>query len=264
MVLRNPKRIPPLMAGVGAAGLATFYLYQQSDSSISSQTDGRVHALSHPIFREPAYHFDIIKKYYPGYVAGRGRRNELVYYEECGKIDHDALLKNGVTLPILLQHYVMTTIASFELEAKEGQRMITVFDVKGTGLHFLQGGKVEFMKAASKIMQMEYSKKYDYRFAEKNQVVIMVNVAGFLTAGWRFVSKLLSRNTVEKTIILSEADTYEGLLKWIDHDNIPKRYGGGMGGEGMKDCRFTSVDEIKLRDFVMEQGDNRERQKRPV
>ncbi|GMH59916.1 hypothetical protein TrRE_jg5418 [Triparma retinervis] len=113
-------------------------------------------------------------------------------------------------------------------------------------------------------MQMEYSEKYDYRFAEKNQVVYIVNVPGFLTAGWSVVSRLLSRNTVEKTIILSEADTYEGLLKWLDHDNIPKRYGGGMGGEGEEDCRFTSADEIKLRKFVMEQGDNRERQKRSV
>jgi hypothetical protein len=168
MLLRslNAKRIVPPLVAIGVTGLVGHRLLQ-NDDSVVPQAGQYERKLAHPIFNEPAYHFDICKKFYPGYVAGRGRKDELVYYEECGKIDHDALLENGVTLPILLQHYVMTTIAAFELEAKQGQRMITVFDVKGTGLHFLKGGKIEFLKAASKVMQMEYSEKYDYRFAEK-------------------------------------------------------------------------------------------------
>jgi len=235
----------------------------KGDTSVSNEV-ARAREPLHPYLRRPSFHFDVCKKYYPMYTAGRGRNGEIVYYEECGKIDNDALLRNGVTLPILIEHYVMTTMATFEvIDPTPNLRMITIFDVKGVTMGFLKGGPLEFLQEASKIMQMEYSEKYDYRFAERNSVVCFVNVPDWASYGWRVIRKLLKRSTIEKSIILSESETYKGLLKYLDHNNIPKRYGGGMGGLGKGDCRFTSADELKLREFVMGRNNNLEFQVRP-
>ena len=72
---------------------------------------------------------------------------------------------------------------------------------------------------------------------------------------------LFDKGTQEKTKILSKENTLDGLLEKIDIDQIPVKYGGKLSFNGGKDgddnCRRWSTDEVRLREWVMSQPQNK-------
>jgi hypothetical protein len=56
------------------------------------------------ILREPCPHFELIKKHYPHFFAGRGRLGEPVFYEQPPKTNLKALKEGGVNIDVLMRH----------------------------------------------------------------------------------------------------------------------------------------------------------------
>lgn len=54
---------------------------------------------------------------------------------------------------------------------------------------------------------------------------------GFFPTVWGWVKRWFDPITVSKIFILSPANVYSTLSQYIDHDNIPKKYGGGLDFE---------------------------------
>mmetsp|Transcript_26411 Transcript_26411/g.52703 ORF Transcript_26411/g.52703 Transcript_26411/m.52703 type:complete len:276 (-) Transcript_26411:19-846(-) len=219
-----------------------------------------VAGVKHPLLRRQNLRFDVMKEYYPFYICGRTRKGELIYYEEMGKIDMTKLHEHGVTISSLLAHYEACTVFAFEvLQPHEGAQMLSVFDAQGCSWKELKGDAMKFMKTASSKMQKQY--------AHRNCGVVIINAPGWLGMAWKTFVKmgLFDRETIDKTRILTEEETFSGLLELIEEEQIPKKYGGKLvfeGGKGGEDnCRKYSTDEILFRHFIVSQPQNRQQVK---
>jgi hypothetical protein len=58
-----------------------------------------------------------------------------------------------------------------------------------------------------------------------------VGAPGFFPTVWGWVKRWFDPITVSKIFILSPANVYPTLSQYIDHENIPKKYGGGLDFE---------------------------------
>lgn len=58
--------------------------------------------------------------------------------------------------------------------------------------------------------------------------IFIVGAPGFFPTVWGWVKRWFDPITVSKIFILSPANVYATLSEYIDHDNIPKKYGGGL------------------------------------
>ena len=59
----------------------------------------------------------------------------------------------------------------------------------------------------------------------------IVGAPSFFPTVWGWVKRWFDPITVSKMFILSPANVYATLTQYIDHDNIPKKYGGGLDFE---------------------------------
>jgi hypothetical protein len=59
----------------------------------------------------------------------------------------------------------------------------------------------------------------------------IVGAPGFFPTVWGWVKRWFDPITVSKIFILSPQNVYSTLSQYIDHDNIPKKYGGGLDFE---------------------------------
>ena len=195
--------------------------------------------------------FEVIKKYYPHYYCGRGRSGNVVYYEDCGKIDVPALASSGVGVSDIVHHYVYITEFCFaKLKTDEDARTISVFDVDGVGVGDLKGPVMDFIKATTKIMQDHYP--------ERSQCILVINAPSWFTIIWSMVKVFIDARTQAKVKICSRADAYRTILKVVEHDQIPEKYGGGLrvenGRGGENNCRLWSPDEVLLREWARDHG----------
>jgi hypothetical protein len=67
----------------------------------------------------------------------------------------------------------------------------------------------------------------------------IVGAPGFFPTVWGWVKRWFDPITVSKIFILSPSNVYETLLQYVDHENIPKKYGGGL------DYEFGSMPNIE-------------------
>jgi len=61
--------------------------------------------------------------------------------------------------------------------------------------------------------------------------IFVVGAPSFFPTVWGWVKRWFDPITVSKIFILSPANVYQTLSQYIDHDNIPKKYGGGLDFE---------------------------------
>lgn len=66
----------------------------------------------------------------------------------------------------------------------------------------------------------------------------IVGAPGFFPTVWGWIKRWFDPITVSKIFILSPANVYSTLSQYIDHENIPKKYGGGL------DFEFGSMPNI--------------------
>lgn len=59
----------------------------------------------------------------------------------------------------------------------------------------------------------------------------IVGAPGFFPTVWGWIKRWFDPITVSKIFILSPANVYPTLSQYIDHENIPKKYGGGLDFE---------------------------------
>jgi hypothetical protein len=59
----------------------------------------------------------------------------------------------------------------------------------------------------------------------------IVGAPSFFPTVWGWIKRWFDPITVSKIFILSPANVYPTLLQYIDHENIPKKYGGGLDFE---------------------------------
>lgn len=94
-----------------------------------------------------------------------------------------------------------------------------IVDISNVGLKQFWNLK-SHMQDASVLATAHYPETLDRIF--------IVGAPGFFPTVWGWVKRWFDPITVSKIFILSPANVYQTLSEYIDHDNIPKKYGGGL------------------------------------
>ncbi|CAN9083074.1 unnamed protein product [Alternaria alternata] len=97
-----------------------------------------------------------------------------------------------------------------------------IVDISGVGLKQFWNLKGH-MQDASVLATAHYPETLDRIF--------IVGAPGFFPTVWGWVKRWFDPITVSKIFILSPQNVYSTLSQYIDHDNIPKKYGGGLDFE---------------------------------
>ncbi|KZM22614.1 uncharacterized protein EKO05_0009735 [Ascochyta rabiei] len=97
-----------------------------------------------------------------------------------------------------------------------------IVDISGVGLKQFWNLK-SHMQDASVLATAHYPETLDRIF--------IVGAPNFFPTVWGWVKRWFDPITVSKIFILSPNNVYATLAEYIDHDNIPKKYGGGLDFE---------------------------------
>ncbi|CBX98363.1 hypothetical protein IAQ61_010461 [Plenodomus lingam] len=97
-----------------------------------------------------------------------------------------------------------------------------IVDISGVGLKQFWNLKGH-MQDASVLATAHYPETLDRIF--------IVGAPSFFPTVWGWVKRWFDPITVSKIFILSPATVYQTLSQYIDHENIPKKYGGGLDFE---------------------------------
>jgi len=97
-----------------------------------------------------------------------------------------------------------------------------IVDISGVGLKQFWNLKGH-MQDASVLATAHYPETLDRIF--------IVGAPSFFPTVWGWVKRWFDPITVSKIFILSPANVYQTLSQYIEHDNIPKKYGGGLDFE---------------------------------
>ena len=188
------------------------------------------------ILRERQPNFFKIKECYPHYFHNRSKDGHPVYYERIGYVDRKKMKSYGITVSMLVRHYVFITEYLWnQLETDdENGASVSIMDVENVGLRDLMGETMEFLSISSKIIQGHY--------VERCHKIFVVNAPFFFNALWKAVSPMVHENTKKKISILGSNRTE--LLECIDSSQLPVAYGGTGSPLG------TSKEEADLAEFV--------------
>lgn len=198
------------------------------------------------ILTEPQPHFHAIKTYYPHYVCGRGKLGHCVYYERLGELQMAPLKARGVTVSLLLRHWIFVTEYQWRHVAPEPTACsIAVLDMEGCTFNSLTSG--DMLELGRKMISIANA-----HYPERSYVVFMVNVPSWYSFCWRLAKPLVNEKTQAKIKILSKRELLAGLLEHIDLSEIPIYYGGqkSFGGDDPDNCRRQSPDEVGLYEYV--------------
>lgn len=188
------------------------------------------------ILEEAQPNFFKIKECYPHYFHNWSKDGHPVYYERVGYVDRKKMKSYGITVPMLVRHYVFITEYCWgKLHPDEDRgSSISIMDVENVGIRDLMGETLEFLTLSSKIIQGHY--------VERCHKIFVVNAPFFFNAVWKAVQPMVHENTRRKISILG-SDRSE-LFECIDASKIPVAYGGTGGPLG------SSQEEADLFDFV--------------
>jgi hypothetical protein len=173
------------------------------------------------ILSEPHVYFEFIKQHYPHYFHLFGRNGQPVYYEMPAKTNLQALRQGGVTLDILLRHYAMVTEFTWQYISRDDlQQSIYILDLCGIRPRDFVGECVTFVRKACAICNQHYP--------ERSGCILVVNVPSYFQLIWRVVKTFADKKTLAKVKILRgiNEEILDGLLEFIDFENIPPEYGG--------------------------------------
>jgi len=172
------------------------------------------------ILSEPHPHFDLIKKHYPHYTHLRGKHNEVVYYEYPPKMDLAALKAGGVTMDILLRHYMMVTEFLWStVELSEEGKCIYVMDLEGVRLRDFAGDAVSFLRQTSELCGKHYPGRTSYIF--------VINAPYWFSVMWNILKGFVGKATLDQVqVVRGQNEIRKVLAEHIDAENIPPVYGG--------------------------------------
>ncbi|OAK99807.1 CRAL/TRIO domain-containing protein [Phaeosphaeriaceae sp. SRC1lsM3a] len=188
--------------------------------------------------------FEQTRRLYPQWLGRRDKRGIPLFLFEVAPLNtknisayEKNLAKSKTTLPNILTKNVrlfalyesltryVTPLCSMvprphpETPISQSNNIV---DISGVGLKQFWNLK-NHMQDASVLATAHYPETLDRIF--------IVGAPGFFPTVWGWIKRWFDPITVSKIFILSPANVYPTLSQYIDHENIPKKYGGGLDFE---------------------------------
>ncbi|KAL8823851.1 MAG: hypothetical protein Q9191_005498 [Dirinaria sp. TL-2023a] len=181
---------------------------------------------------------------YPQWTGRRDKRGIPVYLFEVGKLDSKKMIayssatsKSKVKGPSPsrmlrlfalyenLTRFVMplcTAVPGRPNPETPVDQSNNIVDISRVGLKQFWNLK-NHMQDASQLATAHYPETLDRIF--------IIGAPAFFPTVWGWIKRWFDPITTSKIFILSEKDVYPTLVNFIDHDSIPKKYGGGLNFE---------------------------------
>jgi len=196
------------------------------------------------ILTEKQPYYFLIKKHYPFYHCGRGRKGHLVFFERPGDLETPQLVARGVTVQDMIRHWIFVTEYQWNimLEGDETAKSISVIDVGNVKMGDLAGDNFTFVSTTIGYANAHYP--------ERSYVIYIVNAPVWFSMLWKMIKPMVHPNTQKKVKILSRSETLKGLEEHIAIEDIPEYYGGKRDYGGHDSCRWQSPEVVALGEFV--------------
>lgn len=209
------------------------------------------------ILQEEQPDYFTIKKFYPHYHAGTGKKGNIVFFERPGDLEREQLLARGIKNDKLIRHWLFVTEYQWEILCKGDQlaKGISVIDIENVKMHMLAGENMDYLKTT-----IGYA---NHHYPERSFVVYVVNAPVWFSWFWKMIKPWIHPNTQRKVRILSKSETLEGLKEYIDEDQIPSYYGGKLDFGGKDSCRFESPETKAISEYVKELNSKFSKQQEP-
>mmetsp|Transcript_11917 Transcript_11917/g.15588 ORF Transcript_11917/g.15588 Transcript_11917/m.15588 type:complete len:556 (+) Transcript_11917:107-1774(+) len=171
------------------------------------------------ILQEPQPHWDAIKANYPHFMHRRCKAGYLAYYEILGDIKIKNLTSEGISIAAVMRQYIfLTEYIWAHLDPREDDgKLFTVMDLEGITMSDLAGDAITFVRQAASIISEHYP--------ERSYKIVIINSPWWFSTIWQIVKPLISVNT-QKKVIVERSNYQETLLKYVDADSLPVRFGG--------------------------------------
>ena len=160
-------------------------------------------------------------------VTGRGRDGHVIFWERPGEFPLSRLSAEGLTIDILLRHWIFCTEYQWNIICNHDQtaKSIAVIDAHNVKITDAAGAKLEYLKRTIHIANQHYP--------ERGYVIYVLNAPYYVSFAYNLIKPWVDPATLRKVRVLRPGETLQGLLEHISIDQIPTYYGGQMqcGGE---------------------------------
>ena len=174
------------------------------------------------ILQLPHPHFTLIQQNYWQCVHFTGHHGEPVFYEAPGRTNLANLKQAGVSVPELLEFYILVTEYLWQVVQPHdlGPRSIYILDLSGIRFQDFVGDVYQFCKAASQLCNFHYP--------ERAGKVYCIHVPRWFDWIWKIVQPWIDPVTLEKIEIVRKSPQATGkiLEQSIPLEHLPPEYGG--------------------------------------
>lgn len=111
----------------------------------------------------------------------------------------------------------------------EMAKSIAVLDIEKVTMSSLGGEALDMLRKTIAWANQHYP--------ERSYAILVVNAPSWFSFLWRLIKSLVHENTQKKVRVLSKREVLDGLLEYIDIEQIPEYYGGKLDYGGHDSCR---------------------------
>ena len=162
----------------------------------------------------------------------------MIFWERPGEFPLSRLSAEGLTIDILLRHWIFCTEYQWNIICNNDQtaKSIAVIDAHNVKITDAAGAKLEYLKRTIHIANQHYP--------ERGYVIYVLNAPYYVSFAYNLIKPWVDPATLRKVRVLRPGETLQGLLEHISIDQIPTYYGGQMqcGGEGSSDSSGSGSD----------------------
>lgn len=170
--------------------------------------------------RRPHPNLQRILPYYPHFLHLPDREGRLTYWERIGHIDQSGLIKEGLTRQDIVEHYVWSTLFTWDVAARDDKHEVTiVVDMAGFSLSILTPTVLSIFSQVARVLRRH--------FPSREHAIFFINAPSWVSKAFRIAGPLVSQAQRNKVRFVHGEERSRRLLeRLIDPANLPPEYGG--------------------------------------
>jgi hypothetical protein len=160
-----------------------------------------------------------IAPYYPQFLHYPDREGRLTYWELIGKIDQRALMKQGLTVDDIVEHYIWNTLFTWDIAASDDAAEVTIIiDMTDFSLSHLSPTVLGIFYRVAKLLRSH--------FPQREHGLYFINAPNWSAQAYDIMAPLVSQQQRDKVQFHSEGTSLGLLRELIAPRHLPVAYGG--------------------------------------
>mmetsp|Transcript_46258 Transcript_46258/g.148525 ORF Transcript_46258/g.148525 Transcript_46258/m.148525 type:complete len:292 (-) Transcript_46258:45-920(-) len=168
----------------------------------------------------PHPNLERISPHFPQFLHLPDRAGRLTYWELVGKLDERAMRKHGLKPDDLFQHYIWSTLFTWDVAAGDDSQEVTVIaDFADFRISVLTPTVLKVFMRVAKVLRSH--------FPSREHGIFVINAPPWIETAYKMVRPLISEAQREKVRVIHGREQSEAALRELIHpSNLPPDYGG--------------------------------------